>query len=102
MFKQLPATDLETVRVIVNGQSISVTKGMTVAATVLSQQQKYTRTTAISGSKRAPFCMMGVCYDCVMVINGKANQRACATYVEEGMQIEIQQGAGSDLVGNEL
>lgn len=94
MFKQLPDTHTECVEIILNGRSIKTLKGISVAAAVLSQNLKYTRTTPVSGSKRAPFCMMGVCYECLMVINGKANQRACATYVQEGMQIDSQQGVG--------
>lgn len=94
MFKQLPANQEETVNVFLNGQSIQVQKGNSVAAVALSQNLGYTRTTAVSGSKRAPFCMMGVCYDCLMVINGVSNQRACSTLVQEGMQIDTQQGVG--------
>lgn len=97
MFKQLSNSPLETIEVTLNGQKIQVSQGMTVAAAALTQGLRYTRTTPVSNSKRLPFCMMGVCYDCLMVINGKANQRACATYVKKGMQIETQQGVGSSL-----
>jgi predicted molibdopterin-dependent oxidoreductase YjgC len=37
---------------------------------------------------------MGVCYECLMVINGLANQRACRLTVAEGMKIERQHGPG--------
>ncbi len=97
MFKQLANDEIETVTVILNGQEIQVPKGTTVAAIALSQGLRSTRTTPISNTKRAPFCMMGVCYDCLMVIDGKANQRACVTYVEQGMQVECQQGTGPSL-----
>ena len=97
MFKQLHGDQTEKVDIILNGQPLQVLRGITVAAVALSQNQQYTRTTPISGSKRAPFCMMGVCYECLMVIDGKANKRACATYVKSGMQIETQQGVGPTL-----
>jgi predicted molibdopterin-dependent oxidoreductase YjgC len=97
MFKQLPNNNVKNVTVILNGQKILVPLGTTVAAMALTQGLRYTRTTPVSSSKRAPFCMMGVCYDCLMVIDGKANQRACTTYVENGMQIEIQQDVGDAL-----
>ncbi len=97
MFKQLPCNETETVRIFLNGESLQVQKGISVAAAVLSCNQAYTRTTPLSGSKRLPFCMMGVCYDCLMVIDGKANQRACGTYVREGMWIDSQQGVGPAL-----
>ncbi len=100
MFKQLPSNQTECVEIILNGQSLQVTKGISVAAVALSQNLSYTRTTPVSGSRRAPFCMMGVCYECLMVINGKANQRACATYVQDGMQIDCQQGVGPAMENN--
>ncbi len=97
MFKQLSNSSVETVKITLNGQEIQVSQGMTVAAAVLTQGLRYTRTTPISNSKRSPFCMMGVCYDCLMVIDGKANQRACSTYIKKGMQIKTQQGVGPSL-----
>jgi predicted molibdopterin-dependent oxidoreductase YjgC len=100
MFKQISGDQEETVNIILNGQPLQVQSGITVAAIALSQNQKFTRTTPISGSKRGPFCMMGVCYECLMVIDGKANQRACATYVQSGMTIDRQQGVGPAMESN--
>ncbi|WP_428352994.1 (2Fe-2S)-binding protein [Methyloprofundus sp.] len=94
MFKQLPNSDAENYEVLLNGQKVLVPKGTTVAAMALVQGIRTTRTTPISASPRAPFCMMGVCYDCLMLIDGKANQRACATYVQPGMRVATQQGVG--------
>jgi predicted molibdopterin-dependent oxidoreductase YjgC len=37
--------------------------------------------------------MMGVCYDCLVTIDGQANQQGCMTAVREGMKIERQLGA---------
>lgn len=92
MFKQI-VSDKPMIHLTINGQPLKVSQGTTVAAAALSYGLTYTRTTPISGAKRAPFCMMGVCFECLMVINCQPNQRACSTYVEEGMQVEIQQGA---------
>ena len=97
MFKQLPNSDLESLEVTLNGHKILVPRGTTVASMTLAQGLRATRTTPISSSPRAPFCMMGVCYDCLMIIDGKANQRSCATYVKQGMQVETQQGVGPNL-----
>jgi predicted molibdopterin-dependent oxidoreductase YjgC len=94
MFKRLDDKPGHTVTVSIEGQSIEVPAGETVAAAVLVSGIGYTRTTPLSGSPRAPFCLMGVCYECLMVINGKPNQRACQEYVAEGMTIERQHGAG--------
>ena len=93
MFKQLPYDETTAIHLTINQQAVVVAKGTTVAAAALSCGLHFTRTTPISAAKRAPFCMMGVCFECLMVINGRPNQRGCGILVEEGMQIESQQGA---------
>jgi D-hydroxyproline dehydrogenase subunit gamma len=94
MFKRIDDNPEKLVTVIIDGQSIAVPSGETVAAAVLVSGISHTRTTPVSDTPRAPFCLMGVCYECLMVINGQANQRACREVVEEGMTIERQYGPG--------
>ena len=94
MFKRLDEKPAKLVTVTIEGQSITVPAGETVAAAVLINSIGHTRTTPVSDTPRAPFCLMGVCYECLMVINGQANQRACREVVEEGMTIERQYGPG--------
>ena len=97
MFKQLPDSQAETVEVILNGQKIEAPGDITVAALSLIQGLRFTRTTPISATKRGSFCMMGVCYECLMVIDGIANQRACTTTIKNGMRIDRQQGTGPEM-----
>jgi predicted molibdopterin-dependent oxidoreductase YjgC len=95
MFKRRDNEAQNRVNVTINGQPVQVPEGETVAAAVLTHGLRYTRTTPVSGAPRAPFCLIGVCYECLMVIDGKANQRACMEQVREGMRIECQHGTGS-------
>jgi predicted molibdopterin-dependent oxidoreductase YjgC len=37
--------------------------------------------------------MMGVCFDCLMEIDGVPNRQACQVLVREGMQVRRQEGA---------
>ncbi|HFD11745.1 MAG TPA: (2Fe-2S)-binding protein [Crenotrichaceae bacterium] len=97
MFKQFSDSTTNTIEVVLNGQAIQVTQGISVAAMILAQGLRFNRTTPVSNSKYAPFCMMGVCYDCLMVIDGKPNQRACSIRVKQGMKIDTQQGVGPAL-----
>jgi predicted molibdopterin-dependent oxidoreductase YjgC len=39
--------------------------------------------------------MMGICFDCLVEIDGVPNQRACQTLVQEGMRVKIQANEGN-------
>lgn len=94
MFKRLDENPAATVMVSIDGVQFNVPAGETVAAAVLASGFEHTRTTAVSDAPRAPFCLMGVCYECLMVIDGKPNQRACREIVHDGMKIECQHATG--------
>ncbi|MGB5260075.1 MAG: (2Fe-2S)-binding protein [Gammaproteobacteria bacterium] len=84
----------EVVTVNVEGNDVQVPVGDTVAAVVLAMDLVPTRTSAVSGAPRAPLCMMGVCFECLMEIDGIPNQQACQIQVAEGMRIRRQYGVG--------
>lgn len=94
MFKRLDENPAAKVTISIDGMPFEVPAGETVAAAVLASGIRHTRTTAVSESPRAPFCLMGVCYECLMIIDGKPNQRACREYVSDGMKIECQHATG--------
>jgi len=92
MFALLPDGNEETVAVTVNGESVRVPRGFTAAAAMLLHTAGATRTTPVSGQGRAPYCMMGVCFECLMQIDGEPNQQGCLVIVRDGMRIEPQIG----------
>jgi predicted molibdopterin-dependent oxidoreductase YjgC len=94
MFKRLEKHPEKLVAITINGKPFKVPAGESVAAAVLASDIRYTRTTPVSGTPRAPFCLMGVCYECLMIINGLPNQRACKQTVTEGMSIKTQHKTG--------
>ena len=67
--------------------------GTNVAAVLLAGGIRTFRTTPVSGSPRAPYCMMGVCFECLVEIDGHPNRQACLAVVCDGMQVRTQQGA---------
>ncbi len=48
---------------------------------------------ARSGAPRGPFCGMGVCFDCLVTVDGRPSQRACLTKVEAGMDVRSSPAA---------
>jgi len=82
--------------ITIDGRTFIVDEGATVAAALISQGIRSWRTTRIEGSPRGVFCGMGVCFDCLVIINGEPNVRACITLVEPGDVISTQQATGFD------
>ena len=92
MFKKLPDAGAATVTVLIDGQPFQAPQGCTAAAAALLAGATSTRTTAVSETPRAPYCMMGVCFECLMEIDGTPNQQACLVPVAEDMRINRQLG----------
>jgi sarcosine oxidase subunit alpha len=91
MFKRLADTG-ETVTLEVDGNPIRAREGDTVAAAMLATGLDHCRTTPVTGSPRAPYCLMGVCFDCLVTIDGVGSRQACLVPVREGMAVETQLG----------
>lgn len=98
MYIRITDTPAETVTLVFEGREIHVRKGLSVAAALLENGITHFRDTPVSGEARAPFCMMGVCFDCLLVINDTANCQSCLTEVHDGMRISRQSGDGGDLL----
>lgn len=78
-----------------NGESCRAFIGQNVAAAILQNGARVLRTTRVSHAPRGIFCGIGICFDCLVVIDGIPNQRACLIEVCDGMRIESQVGSGS-------
>ncbi len=76
----MPAT------ITVDGQTIVTASGIPLGA-VLHEQRAVVRHTA-SGAPRGVFCGMGVCFDCLVTVDGRSEVRACVTPVRDGMRVE--------------
>lgn len=80
-------------RVTVDGVAVDAAAGQTVAAVLLSRGLSSWRTTRIAGRPRGIFCGIGVCQDCLVVVNGVPDVRACQRLVADGDDIQAQDGA---------
>lgn len=80
-----------------DGVEIRAREGDNVAAALLAAGIVALRETPVSGEPRAPYCMMGVCFDCLVEIDGVGNRQACLTPVRDGMVVRRQHGARSVL-----
>lgn len=82
-----------TVQIRFNGEPLRVPRDISVAAALLQAGVQRFRASAVSGAPRAPYCMMGVCFECLVEIDGEPSRQACLVTVREGMQVRTQEGA---------
>ena len=92
MFQRLGRPEAATVALTVDGKPVTAQAGDSVAAALLSAGIVACRTTPVSGAPRAPYCMMGVCFECLVTIDDVGSRQACMTRVRPGMRVEAQQG----------
>lgn len=79
------------VEILLDDERVEAYEGETVAAVLLAQGETATRRT-VKGEPRGIFCGIGVCFDCLVVVDGVPNTRACMTWVRDGMVVARQDG----------
>lgn len=98
---------MHKVNIEVDGVVLEVPAGISVAAAVLGHKHdnhhehghvhnsanghKAFYYNEMDASPRAPYCLMGVCFECMMEIDGEENVQSCLVEVREGMKIKRQQ-----------
>lgn len=96
MFKHINSGDAGSTRQVTffwDGREVTGRTGDTVAAALLGAGVRSSRTHAVTDEPRAPFCMMGTCFECLVEIDGIPNRQACQVRLTEGMRVAPQRGA---------
>lgn len=76
----------------VDGERVSARDGDTVSTALLAAGRQAVRRSAVTGEPRAPYCQMGVCFECLVEIDGVADRQACLVPVRNGMVVITQRG----------
>ena len=83
------------VTVELDGEPLEAYPGESLATAMLAGGRRAFRATR-SGAPRGPLCNMGVCFDCVVLVEGLGEARACMTAVHEGLRVRTGlQGDGA-------
>lgn len=94
MFRRLETTDTP-IRMRYEGREIRARAGESVAAALLAAGIESCRDHPKTGRPRAPFCLMGTCFECLVTIDGVPNRQACLVPAADGLVIERQRGPAS-------
>ncbi|WP_432942880.1 2Fe-2S iron-sulfur cluster-binding protein [Kribbella sp. CA-253562] len=81
------------VEITVDGTPVEALPGQTVAAALMATGRESWRTTRGASDPRGVFCGIGACFDCLVVVNGTPDVRACQRTVSAGDRISTQAGA---------
>ncbi len=71
----------------VDGRAVPVVPGQTVGAALHAAGIRTWRTTRFGDRRRGLFCGIGVCFDCLVTVNGVENLRACLTEARPGDEV---------------
>jgi D-hydroxyproline dehydrogenase subunit gamma len=80
------ARDDAAVRISIDGQTLIVARGTSLAAALMGMDVAAFRR-SVSGEPRAPLCGMGSCFECRVTVDGRPHVRACLQPVQEGMEV---------------
>lgn len=90
MFRKLHNASAQALTLTIDGVPVDAEPGESVAAVLVRQQNPVARSTPVAQSPRAPYCMMGVCFDCLAIVDGVASTQTCQVTVRDGMRVERQ------------
>jgi predicted molibdopterin-dependent oxidoreductase YjgC len=94
-----PQTPPQDITLEIDGTPVHARAGDTVAAALLLAGRNDCRRTPVSGAARGPYCLMGVCFECLVSIDGVANRQACMEPVRAGMVVQTMAGARTAVDG---
>jgi predicted molibdopterin-dependent oxidoreductase YjgC len=79
-----------------DGRPIPAEPGQSIAAALIADGTRSWRHTRVAGEPRGVFCGIGICFDCLVTVNGEPNQRACLIEAAPGDVVTTQKGTGHD------
>ena len=93
MLKRLQQSQDKVVTIWFEENPVQAQEGESVAAALLIAGVKYLRNAQVSAKPHMPYCWMGVCFECLLEIDGEQNQQSCLITVKEGMHVRRQSPA---------
>jgi D-hydroxyproline dehydrogenase subunit gamma len=87
-FRTLPG--ITTVRLTIDGRMVEAPEGASVAAALLLAGHAAFGRHPITGEPEGPWCLIGVCFGCLVEIDGIADRQACLVPARAGMTVRTR------------
>ncbi len=82
---------------LVDGQPVPAYAGETIAGALTAAGRRVFRHSEKTGSPRGIFCGIGVCFECLVMVEGMGRVRSCMVEVQPGMRVRLaDQGTGPE------
>jgi predicted molibdopterin-dependent oxidoreductase YjgC len=78
------------VAITIDGETLVGVQGQTIAGIALANDRPTWRRTSVAGRPRGLFCGIGICFDCLVTVNGQRDVRACQRRARDGDQVTSQ------------
>jgi hypothetical protein len=92
MFMRIAGVNREPIVVLIDGAPFEGCQGDSIATVLLLAGKLRCRRSLVSGELRGPYCMMGVCFECLVKVDGVDGLQACMIPIRRGMRIETAVG----------
>lgn len=79
------------VSIRVDGRQVEAYSGEMLAAALMAAGIVRLRSSPSAGTPRGAFCLMGVCQECLVRVDGRLSQ-ACMVAIREGLAVELAGG----------
>lgn len=76
-----------------DGRDVEAYPGETILGALLAAGERTLRQSERRQAPRGMFCGIGICFDCLVVVDGVPDQRACVTSAAPGMRVQSGQSA---------
>ncbi|WP_074506253.1 (2Fe-2S)-binding protein [Corynebacterium glutamicum] len=83
-------TKSKTISITFDRRKINGEQGQTIAGLLMSNGISTWRTTSKNARPRGLFCGIGICFDCIVTVNGQRDVRACQRRCQDGDIITVQ------------
>ncbi len=77
-----------------DGRPVPFRAGQSIGAALVAAGVLSWRSTRVRGRPRGVFCGIGVCFDCLIIVDGRPNVRACLEPAKERLDVRRQDGSG--------
>ncbi len=89
----------DPVEFLLDGEVLLAYAGETIAGALTAAGRRVLRHSDKTGSPRGVFCNIGICFECLVTVEGMGRVRSCMVEVQPGMRVRLTQRGATPSAG---